>query len=271
VTALAVSAAAVVGTMSGCSPASPDPLIQLSITQFVAFGDSITAGEIPDSTDTSLGRIRPMVVHPYDLAYPVRLQELLNQRFPVESFTVTNAGCQGEAASGPYTLERFDAVVAGQGWDGTIDGCNNPPVPPLKHVDGVILLEGVNDLGPNGDHGIPEAIAALRTMIRTARGRGAKVIVGTLLPQVPPLLRATTPDLIVPFNAQLVPMATAEGALVVDLYTPFLTNTAEWISPLDGLHPTAAGYQEMALLFFNAIQSTYEVTLSVGHPVPFPH
>jgi lysophospholipase L1-like esterase len=258
----------------GCSPASPyspDPFLRLSVTNFVAFGDSITAGEIPDNTDTSLGRIRPMVVH-QDLAYPARLKQLLSDRFPNQTFIVSNAGCQGEPVqklADQSTLQRFDAVMSGQGGVQTINGCP-PPDPPITRVDAVILLEGVNDLSYYDEAGIAPAIAALRTMIRDARGRGAQVIIGTLLPEVAPNVRATTPDLIPLFNAQLVPMATAEGALVVDLYTPFLTNTNEWISPLDGLHPTAAGYQEMALLFFRSLETGFEVPLSVAHPVRRP-
>ena len=89
-------------------------------------------------------------------------------------------------------------------------------------------------------------------------------MIGTLLPQVPPLERAVAPDLIGPFNAQLIPMAISEGAIVVDLYSAFLADTNDWISPLDGLHPTPAGYQEMALQFFNAVKSNFEAAPVLG-------
>jgi hypothetical protein len=51
----------------------------------------------------------------------------------------------------------------------------------------------------------------------------------------------------------------------VDLYTDINSNVTAWISPLDGLHPTAAGYQEIARVWFNAIKNAYE---SAPSPVP---
>jgi len=63
---------------------------------------------------------------------------------------------------------------------------------------------------------------------------------------------------IVPFNTQLVPVATTAGARVVDLYSAIAMDVRDWISPYDGLHPTEAGYQEIALTWFNALRSGYE-------------
>jgi lysophospholipase L1-like esterase len=66
-----------------------------------------------------------------------------------------------------------------------------------------------------------------------------------------------TAALIVPFNAQLVPLAQASGATVVDLYSAFVSDAPDWIGP-DGLHLTVAGYQEMAQLFFSAIRTNFD-------------
>ena len=64
-------------------------------------------------------------------------------------------------------------------------------------------------------------------------------------------------------------MAKSEGALVVDLYAGFLADTPDWISPLDGLHPTPAGYQEMARLFFDTVRAMFEVpSASTSTTVP---
>jgi lysophospholipase L1-like esterase len=225
---------------------------RLGVTKFLAFGDSITAGEVPDITDSATGRVTLRVLQP-SLAYPAQLQALLAQKYPgqAQMIVVTNDGIQGESA---------------------LEGAARVGDELTRYAPEVLLLlEGVNDIDRTGSpYSIPPAIEALRAMIRAARSRGIKVIVGTLLPQVPPLLRAVAPDLVVPFNTQLVPMAQSEGALVLDLYAAFLTNTADWISPLDGLHPTAAGYQEIAQLFFNTITAAYELPTTTAVPVSHP-
>ena len=88
-------------------------------------------------------------------------------------------------------------------------------------------------------------------------------MVGTLLPEIASdLTHGGTPDLIVPFNTQLVPAATNAGARVVDLYSTIAMDVTDWISPYDGLHPTQAGYQEIALVWFNAIRSAFELALT---------
>ena len=60
----------------------------------------------------------------------------------------------------------------------------------------------------------------------------------------------------------LVPAATNAGARVVDLYSAIAMDVTEWISPYDGLHPTQGGYQEIALVWFNAIRSAFELPLT---------
>jgi len=204
----------------------------LSVTEFLAFGDSITAGEISDAESSTLTAIDP------SLAYPGELQVSLQQHYAAQPMVVINDGLSGEtavqgAARLPGELARY-------------------------HPQVLLLLEGVNDLHvSSGEAGIPPAISALQTMIQQAEGSGARVVVGTLLPAVPGALSPGTTDLIVPFNAQLVPMALSTGALVVDSYSAFLADMADWIGP-DGLHPSPAGYQELAQLFFAAIQTNFE-------------
>jgi lysophospholipase L1-like esterase len=132
------------------------------------------------------------------------------------------------------------------------------------HPDLVLLLEGVNDL--NGASSIPTAVRGVQTLIRQARNRGARVMVGTLLPEIPGDINAGSSGLIVAFNNQLVPAATGAGAVVVDLYGDISADVTDWISPFDGLHPTEAGYQEMARVFFNTIRNAFEV-----HPSSVPY
>lgn len=222
----------------------------LGVTTFIAFGDSITAGEVPDASDTSIRKIHPRAIQP-DLAYPAQLKTLLSQRYPLQTFSVVNAGLSGESATGTNTLSRLDTVLN------------------ANKADVLLLQEGVNDLdATDSPSSIAPTIQALQSMIRDAKGRGMRVIVGTLLPQISGLPRADASDLIVPLNSQLISMALGEGALVTDLYATFVTDTTDWISPLDGLHPTPAGYQEMALLFANTIKANFEVPPTLS-PVLF--
>jgi lysophospholipase L1-like esterase len=211
----------------------------LGPTTFLAFGDSITAGEVPDSTDSSTGgRVRLRMLQP-SLAYPAQLQTMLQQRYPTQAqaIMVINRGIQGEWAV--QGAARLDGELT------------------QFKPDVLLLLEGVNDLDGSGEAAAPAALDAIRSMIRDAQHRGVKVIVATLLPQVPPLERAFAPGLIAPFNDQLVQLVLSERALVADLYADFILDTTDWISPLDGLHPTPAGYQEMARVFFNTINTAY--------------
>lgn len=219
------------------TPPSLNP--RLSVTKFLAFGDSITAGFVPDGTDTFADSIYARVVQP-DASYPSRLETMLRARYTGQTLTVINSGVPGEKA---------------------VEGVTRLPGDLARHAPDVLLLqEGVNDIDSFGAAAIPATVEAVRTMIRTARGRGARVIVGTLLPQISGLKRAAAPELMAPFNAQLVPMAISEGASVVDLYSGILLDVKIWISPLDGLHPTPAGYSEMARLFFGTLIVQFEVT-----------
>jgi lysophospholipase L1-like esterase len=185
---------------------------RLSLTNVLAFGDSITAGEI-NAADT-------LLVEPSE-AYPADLQALLGQRYAPQPIIVFNDGKSGETAV--KGAERLPGELA------------------LHHPDLLLLIEGINDLhGSVAGGGIPTALSALRTMIQQARSAGVRVIVGTLLPATPGALLPGTIALIDPFNAQLIPMALANGALVVDLHSAFVAGMSGWLGS-DGIHPGGAG------------------------------
>jgi len=213
------------------------PPPRLSVTRFVAFGDSITEGAVPDGSYPA--RFKAFQLLPPDVAYPGRLATLLRARYTpqVQQIVVFNEGLQGETAvAGAARLPRALAT-------------DTPDV--------LLLLEGVNDLG-NGNGSISTAIAALRAMIVRARGSNVRVLVGTLLPERPGAPLAGAANLIVPFNDQLAPMAAAEGATLVDLYDPFLPHVNDWLGP-DGLHPNPDGYAALAQLFVDSIRSQFEI------------
>jgi hypothetical protein len=90
---------------------------------------------------------------------------------------------------------------------------------------------------------------------------GISVFVSTLPPEIAGDINAESANMIAPFNARLVPAATAAGPRIVDLNEDLSMDVADWISPFDGLHPTEAGYQEIARVWAGVIQSTFELPL----------
>lgn len=237
--------AALVLVAGGCSsPAQPTGGVtaiavpRLSVTSFLAFGDSITAGAVAGADGVTLSFIDP------SQAYPGELQASLRQRYPAQPIVVVNDGLSGETA---------------------VDGAARLPGELSRyHPQVLLLLEGVNDLhGSLGPGGFPPAISALRTMIQKAQGTGAQVVIGTLLPAVPGALFPGTVALIAPFNAELTPMALESGALVVDLHSAFLADVADWIGP-DGLHPSLAGHRKLAQAFFDSIQANFQTSSAIS-------
>jgi len=125
----------------------------------VTFGDSITEGA---------GASRAM-------SWPDQLGRLLADSARGRCWAIANEGISGNRllsqGRGPAALSRFDRDVLG--------------VPNATHV---VILEGINDIGDVKDPATqwqPPAdrlIAAYEQLLTRARGRGLKVIVGTLLP-----------------------------------------------------------------------------------------
>jgi lysophospholipase L1-like esterase len=266
-----------VGRTASCSFMAsvvvPSP--RLGVTRIMAFGDSITEGEVPVQGEFPAARapgVRPQFVEP-DRSYPAELTTLLAQRYKaqgasrVDAFTfilsadsndctpdppapstssilVINAGCLGARANDTTTLTRLKDKIG------------------TYHPDVLLLLIGVNDLDQTSPAAsISRGVQGVQTLIAAAHG--VPVMVGTALPQIAAdLTHGGTPDLIVSFNAQLVPAATNAGARVVDLYSDIAMDVTDWISPYDGVHPTEAGYQEMARVWFTSIQNSFELPSS---------
>jgi lysophospholipase L1-like esterase len=256
------------------------------VTRILAFGDSITEGEVPEPGEfppvsaSSLIRVREVMPN---ASYPADLTTLLAQRYTVQgalrvdafsfvhstptsdevntcfinppvpatsAIVVVNAGCLGwtaQSTSGPNGHPTLMALT-------TEIATYNP--------DLLLLLMGTNDLNSEfPDTSIANGVAGVQQLTQYARSKGIPVMVGTLPPQIAAdLTHGGSPELIVPFNNQLRPAAISAGATVVDLYADISTNVTAWISPLDGLHPTAAGYQEIARVWFNAIKTAFETT-----------
>ena len=154
---------------------------------------------------------------------------------------VINAGCLGAAANDSKVLDRLKNKIA------------------AYQPDLLLLIIGVNDLNATyPDASIIAGVQGVQALIAAAHG--IPVMVGTLLPEIAGDYNAGAVNLIVPFNTQLVPAATNAGARVVDLYGDIATDVTDWIA-YDGLHPTEAGYREMARVWFTSIQNSFELPL----------
>jgi lysophospholipase L1-like esterase len=237
---------------------------QLQASRFMAFGDSITAGVIPEVCTGGAPPIRrpncttpPPVptlterlfdaqllmshVNETPFAYPLRLQALLTAQYPAQLVVMNNEGLGGRRAVDD--LDRLRQALT-------------------THMPQVLLLqEGINDLHGAQGQAIGPLVDALRSMIRDAKGRGIRVMLGTLLPEDACGCRgfdfADGVDDIAPANAQIRTLAAQESATLVDLYPVFVGQT-ETLLTFDGLHPNPAGYEKMAEKFFEVIRATLE-------------
>jgi lysophospholipase L1-like esterase len=217
---------------------------QLSVTKFLAFGDSITWGV---SHDAAPGFRDP--TPPPDTSYPGQLRSLLAQRYFDQAIVVENDGYSGEAVDTGRTALPGELA---------------------KHApDVLLLLEGANDLlGAPGSATTQSVASKLREMIRDARR--ASPAIAVLLANFPPQYHPTSvergtdkdhgagADFVVEMNQRIAAVAAAEGAELVDLYSPMSAAVKTYISR-DGLHPTVAGYTVMANTFFASIQRRFEV------------
>lgn len=238
-TQVSCSAADARGTASSCTfnvSVAPPPLPR---TSFLAFGDSMTAGEITVPTSTALdGNGFPqfrLIVVP-SASYPTELLGMLRNRYITQAaqFVVTNAGVPREwAADGP---RRFATVLTASG------------------AQVVLLMHGTNDLQALASRGINPAISGLQSMTRTARAAGAVVFIASVPPSKPGGVNSLPINLVQALNDQIRLGAPAEGAIFVDVYAAMAPQVNTLIG-IDGLHPTEAGYRRIAETFFAAIRS----------------
>jgi lysophospholipase L1-like esterase len=212
---------------------SLSPLL-LTATKFVAFGDSMTAGENGNPINGPCpARLRTACVDTPN-SYPVVLRTLLSDEFATQTFTVVNAGESGRRAEGDTRL---------------------PGILAAERPDALLILHGFNDLLNGGDDKVSEVALAIRDQIRTARAAGVRaVFVSTLMPPAPGF-RMIDPDAIRELNDELRRLVPAEGAVLVDAYPLFLGRESTLIAP-DGLHLTPAGYRVLAEAFYAAIKNT---------------
>jgi lysophospholipase L1-like esterase len=231
------------------------PVPKLTVTRFVGFGDSITAGENgvdggPDTSYlcvpkvTSTGGIRQRVILPDAQTYPGQLQAQLSARYTTQSPTVLNRGCPGEYAVGTNTRARFDAIVS------------------TSQYDVVLIMEGSNDLfQPIRSDPVGSAAAALRSLVGDAKATGVRPLLATIPPMNPAGRRGSGAMLVPSLNDRIYQVGAAENLAIVDVYAAFNGNLT--LIGDDGLHPNAAGYQVIAKAFADAIRNSLEVKTTI--------
>jgi lysophospholipase L1-like esterase len=202
------------------------------LTRILAFGDSITAGEVvkPGTEDAETMPARD--------PYPAVLQRLINARYTTQTITVTNAGKGAEKAID--ALPRFGGALR------------------LVNAEAVIILEGINDLysGTLPDN-LENALRGVGALAAEARNRGVRVYMCTLTPTRPGR-RYVPIGIVQAANARLRDGARGEGAQLIDLFTPLLADLNNNIGS-DGVHPTELGYQRMAETVFAALRADLEL------------
>lgn len=216
---------------------------RLGATKFMAFGDSLTWGEVAQAVSPSL--------HVYDVAnsYPTFLQSMLKEAFPAQAanLVVWNDGDQGKQAT--KDEDRF------------VSSLN------ARQPDVVLLLEGTNDVNSGT---VPPATLAqsLRADVSRARRMGVgTVFLATLPPEVPGRPRALNPDGIEDANVEIRDAAAREGAILVDLYGAMYPQRELLIGD-DGLHATPAGYKFIASTFLAAIRASLQASAPAAAGAP---
>jgi lysophospholipase L1-like esterase len=231
------------------------PVPKLTVTRFVSFGDSITAGEDgvdggPDTSGlcvpkvTTTGGIGQRVILPAAQTYPGQLQALLSSRYTTQSPTVLNRGCPGEYTVGTNTRARFDAIVS------------------TGQYDVVLIMEGSNDLfEPIRSDPVGAAAAALRSLVGDAKATGVRPLLATIPPMNPAGRRGAGAPLVGALNDRIYQVGAAENLAIVDVNAAFKGNLS--LLSDDGLHPTAAGYQVIANAFADSIRNSLELKTSI--------
>jgi hypothetical protein len=206
----------------------------------MAFGDSITAGEVtvPASRVDPAERSTTTVVVP-SASYPSVLLELLRTGYPTQSdaIAVLNEGRPAEPAM--YAMPRFVAAFE----------AHKPDV--------VLLMDGYNDVCCGGPAAGQNAAAAVAALAAEARRRGARVFIATLAPSKPGF-RAGSAEALAAFN-EIIPSYLDTGTdVLVDVFWQLSAELDRNIG-VDGLHPTEVGYRRIAQAFYFAIRATLEV------------
>lgn len=205
-------------------------------TKYIAFGDSITAGDgFDDASHTC----------PEDCGYPGRLEDLLQAAG--EQATVVNAGLGGERT--PEGLTRLDQVLGDEGGDV------------------LLLMEGTNDISRGIS--VETTIFDLKAMADKAADHGLSTVYATVIPRIPDANRGDGDNVITrQLDWRIRDVAhdqsrdLADNFEVFDSYPNHFQDLYHPGGDAVG-HPNAAGFDLMAHVFFDVLQGVDSVA-----PVP---
>jgi acyl-CoA thioesterase-1 len=194
---------------------------QFDEAKYIAFGDSITYGELSGISDPTIG-------------YVPRLNTKLDAAFGLT--TVVNAGYSGETTFGG--LARIDSVLS------TYRG---------RYV---LLMEGTNDVKAI-EKPIETSIYNLREICRRCLLAGALPVLATVIPRrdwvwyFPEYVSRHHA-----LNAAIRQIASDWAIPLVEMENAFLTYPGgpERLLQPDGKHPNVTGYQVMAETWYAAVQ-----------------
>lgn len=204
---------------------------RLKGTKILAFGDSITAGVV---SPAAVSRVRSAGIAG---SYPYILQERLTARYSAQTIEVINEGWPGEKVT-ETGEDRLEDVVE------------------RYRPDVVIVLEGVNDLSTKTPRVVSETLKL--GVRRVIRANVPLVFVSTILPGVEGRIKPPSPLLVNELNDEIRSWAAVERAVLLDTYSA-MEPSKQLLIGQDGLHPTPAGYEFMASIFFEAIKNHFEV------------
>lgn len=247
-----LAAAACGSSPTGPRPITPPPVVQppepppqqapptLAVNRILAFGDSMTEGV--DQPPLAVGGFSWSLLLDAgrSQSYPFKLKIAVDERYRAQSIPVHNGGLAGRQAR--EDRDRFNRAM-------------RDAAPEL-----ILLMEGANDLngplapGEGVNARVASVVNALEDMVRDATVRGVAVFIATLPPQRPGGPKAGGVEYLSRFNDSLKAMAQKKGAEVVDVNAQL---PLSFIGQ-DGLHPTEAGYQRLAEIWFEAIKGRYE-------------
>jgi lysophospholipase L1-like esterase len=210
---------------------------RLKGTRIVAFGDSMTAGEVAPPFETNIRVLEPQN------SYPTVLGRLLAERYRAQTVTVINEGVPGErvlgtGGSGESGEDRMETVVQ------------------RHRPDVLLVLEGVNGLLTVAD-AVPISEGLRRGVRRAVRDGVRLVIVSTILPGVAEGTKPPNSAAVTALNNEIRSWVGREGAVLADSYVVFDPMRTSLIGK-DGLHPTVDGYRRLAEIFFDLIKNHFE-------------
>ena len=241
------------GRQASCAFAVKLTPVVLDVTRFIAFGDSVTAGE-----NGRPGLVNTFIDFPN--LYPIELEQLLNAEYPDQGIVVINRGFGGDSVE--RSVEKLPGVLE------------------ADHGGALLLLDGYNNLlaectpGQSGTPACARKIArrggraaavhpdregvGVRHQVHVRQHHHAAGAVRWRAPRSSDRRRRCGSHECRRWRAWCRPRVRSSSTR----YGRFLGHETEYIDQ-DGLHLRPAGYEALAGAFFDAIKSNVTGTAAL--------